>query len=93
MSRKREDIISSLIRKGFEEKIGDHHHLIYHQLDGLISTRRTKISRGKNYAEVGDNLLSLMARQIGLTKAQFLELVDCPMDQKKYEQVAQFGRK
>jgi hypothetical protein len=30
------------------------------------------------------NILSLMARQLHLTKKQFLDLIDCPLDEAGY---------
>jgi len=36
---------------------------------------------------IPDNLLAEMAKQCHLSKKQFFELLDCPMDQEKYEKV------
>jgi hypothetical protein len=44
----------------------------------------TKLSRGTNYRTIDDSLLSKMARQLHLTRAEFLELVDCDMDGPRY---------
>jgi hypothetical protein len=44
---------------------------------------RTRISHGAT--EYGDQLLTLMSRQIGLSKSELYRLVDCPMDAEKLE--------
>lgn len=85
MPRKRDVIISSLTRKGFRQDDGDHIFLIYVRIDGRVSTRRTKVSRGSSHREVSDINLGQMARQLGLTKGQLEQLIDCPMDRATYE--------
>jgi predicted RNA binding protein YcfA (HicA-like mRNA interferase family) len=81
MPRDAADIAKALLRKGFQEKGGDHR--FYHLIVDEKKTRVfTKMSHGKK--EVPDNLLSVMARQAGLTRKQFLELVDCPLSQGQY---------
>lgn len=86
MPRKRDQILSSLKKKGFREDSGDHIFLIYIREDGKTSSKRTKLSRGSHHHEVSDNLIGQMARQLGLTKRQFEDLVDCPMTRQVYEQ-------
>ena len=88
MPRKRDTIITSLVSKGFRREDGDHIFLIYVRQDGKTSTRRTKVSRGSSHREVTDINLGQMARQLGLTKQQFEQLVDCPMDRLTYENTA-----
>jgi hypothetical protein len=36
---------------------------------------------------MGDPLIHAMAKQCGLSKREFLDLVDCPMDQASYERL------
>lgn len=36
---------------------------------------------------ISDNLLSQMAKQCHLTKNDFIDLIDCPLTQDKYEQI------
>jgi len=50
---------------------------------GERSEIRTRTSH--NGQEIGDILLSHMARQVGLTKRDFLDLVDCPLSRAQYE--------
>lgn len=85
MPRDRKDIDAALQRKGFVHEDGDHHYYVYHNLSGKKTIKKTKMSRGTKHKTIGDNLLGQMARQLGLTKASFLELVDCTLDQKGYE--------
>lgn len=91
MTRDRDDIDAALCRKGFKRDERDHHYYIYWNLDGKKTTKRTKMSHGSSHKTVGDPLLGVMARQIGLTKRQFLELVDCTLTQKGYEGVIYSG--
>lgn len=88
MTRERSDIDSALQRKGFEKIEGDHWFYIYWNLSGKKTMKKTKISRGTSHKTVGDILLGKMARQIGLSKMQFLELVDCTLSRSAYESVA-----
>lgn len=89
-SRSSEDIKAGLSRKGFVKKNGDHVFLWFHY-EGKKTSIRTKVSHGD--AECGDSLLLLMARQLGLTKAEFLDLVDCPMSQDEFVRKATAARR
>lgn len=82
--RKQRDINAALTRKGFTTKQGDHSFYYFH-LNGMQI--RTKMSHGAKSSDVGDELLSFMARQCKLTKQKFLELVDCTCSQEDYEQI------
>ncbi|PHP64559.1 hypothetical protein CSC94_23770 [Zhengella mangrovi] len=88
MARDRKDIDASLQRKGFKRDDGDHHYYIYHNLAGRKTIKKTKMSMGTSHKTIGDPLLGQMARQIGVTKSSFLELVDCTLDQAGYEALA-----
>jgi hypothetical protein len=83
--RKRESVVAVMTKKGFRQDDGDHINLIYVREDGRTSSKRTKVSRGTSHKDISDINLGQMARQIGLTKKQFEELVDCHMDRKTYE--------
>ena len=75
--------------KGFEENDQrDHIFFAYRRQDGRLTRRRTKLSHGSAGSDVSDSLLSLMAKQLGLSKADFLKLVDCPMSREEYENVS-----
>ena len=88
MPRDRDNVVSSLTRKGFKKEGGDHEYFIYYNLVGKKTIKKTKVSRGSSYKTISDGLLSKMAKQVGITKPLFLELVDCTLDQTKYEAAA-----
>ncbi len=86
MPRDKKKVESGLTNKGFRQKEGDHHFFIYWTLDGKTSSIRTKTSHTPKMKEISDGLLGQMAKQCKLNKQDYLDLVDCPMDQKIYEQ-------
>ena len=83
MNRPRRDIEASLLAKGFQKREGDHHYFVYWTSDGRKSPLFTKTSH--NMRDIGDELLGRMAKQCGITKKEFLQLVDCPMSRAQYE--------
>lgn len=86
MPRKHRDIRTSLAKKGFEVNTQkDHVILTYRTMHGELTTVRTKLSHASSGHEVSDSLLGPMARQVGLSKADFLLLIDCPMDRSEFE--------
>lgn len=73
------DIDRALCAKGFvKDDSGDHPRYTY---PGTLMT--TKVSHGSGNS-IGDNLISLMAKQLKLTRAQFVDLVKCPMSEDGY---------
>ncbi|GHT13312.1 hypothetical protein FACS1894170_09160 [Planctomycetales bacterium] len=86
VNRKKKDVESALIRKGFV-CIDDGDHRFFHFPIGNRKILHTKTSRGTKTNDLGDDLISLMSRQCHLTKGQFLELVDCPMSKEQYEKI------
>ena len=78
--RKTRTIRAAFLSKGF---ISDetHHEMFWLVVGGKKTSIRTRISHGaKKY---DDQLLTLMSRQIGLSKTELYRLVDCPMDGEK----------
>ena len=71
---------AAFLSKGF---IADetHHEMFWLVVGGKKTSIRTRISHGAT--EYGDQLLTLMSRQIGLSKSELYRLVDCPMDGEK----------
>ena len=85
-SRHARKILAALSAAGFRrDDGGDHIRLVYWGRDGLRTSVHTKVSHGAG--EIGDDLLAKMARQCGLGKAAFLDLVDGRMDRDAYEAV------
>ncbi len=89
MSRARKDVESGLLAKGFQQADSHHHYFIYHDLAGKKTPVKTKTSHAGK--DLDDNLLALMARQIRLTKKQFLDLVDCPLTRDAYDLIVSTG--
>jgi hypothetical protein len=86
-TRSGRSIDAALRKKGFLRSV-DSDHVVYR----LFSTEkellaRTKMSHGMFGSSISVHLLSVMARQLHLTKAQFLELIDCTMDEKQYREI------
>jgi len=90
MPRDRDNIVDSLVRKGFKKDGGDHEYFIYYNKQGKKTMKKTKVSRGSSYKTIGDKLLSKMAKQVGLTNPLFLKFVDCSLDRDAYEETV-FG--
>lgn len=84
MPREKREVESALESKGFQHNVGDHNYFVYWSLTGKKSMAKTKTSHGSR-RDVSDDLLSQMARQCGVTKSNFLKLVDCPLQRPEYE--------
>jgi len=77
-------IDSALCKKGFRRTtIGKHIHYFFGE-DSLIVTH---MSHGAMSDTIAANLISKMARQLGLTKKQFLALIDCTLDKDGYREI------
>lgn len=75
------DVASALQAKGAVPS--ETHHTIYRlEIDGVV-TLVTRISHGAR--QLDDYLLGMMAKQCALRKAEFLDLVDCPMSAEDWE--------
>lgn len=80
MPRKHRNVRSGLSTKGFEiEENRKHIHFVYVDLQGRTTTARTMLSHAAASDDISDQLLGQMARQVGLKRSEFLDLVDCPM--------------
>lgn len=88
MPRKRDAIAKALTDKGFSvESSKRDHDFFFFEHSGKRLPLGTKLSRGTGYKEIGDSLLGPIAKQLKLSKAQLLQLVDCPMTREKYVEV------
>jgi len=85
MQRKARVVQSALLYKGFELKNTHHKFFSYVSTDGRLTSIKTRISQGEN--EIHDILLNQMAKQCHLSKEEFLDLVDCPLDRTRYEEI------
>lgn len=84
MPRDKRDVETGLSTKGFLRQEGDHHYFVYWSESGKKSMAKTKTSHGSG-RDISDDLLAKMAKQCGVTKGQFLKLVDCPLTRHEYE--------
>ena len=87
MQRDKRQVEAALEAKGFNRTEGDHCYFYYCTLEGKKTTARTKTSHTPKMKSIGDDLLGKMARQCHLTKPQFLNLVDCPLNRQGYEEL------
>jgi len=83
MPRAKRVVESSLLAKGFQQTNTHHRYFVYYTSSGAKTAVRTRTSQGAG--EIDDYLLGQMSRQCGLSKADFLQLVDCPLDRAGYE--------
>ena len=72
---------SSLKKKGFTPEEGD--HVFFHYLDdkGRKTSAWTKISHSAT--DIKEPLIKKMAMQTQLTKAEFIDLINCPLSKTK----------
>ncbi len=81
----RDDVVSSLCKKGFTEQAGGDHRYFRLILDGKDTGIFTMTSRGgKKYRTLGNDLVSSMAKQLKLPTKEFVKLVDCTMTGAEY---------
>lgn len=85
-SRKTKDIRKSLLVKGFQET-NTHHEMYWLYIGSRKTSVRTRISHSES--EYNDRLLSQMAKQVGLSKAEFDDLIECPLSRDEYVQLLQ----
>ena len=77
-------IDSSLTNKGFRRMDGDHarYHFYY---KGERTSIRTMVSHGEK--EIGDPLISRMAKETKLNKNQFTEFINCTLSEAAYIEI------
>jgi hypothetical protein len=85
MTRDKKEVEASLIKKGFRTKENDHRYFIYYDTTGKKQPILTKTSHSMKC--ISDDLLVQMSKQCKLTKKQFLDLVDCPLNRTEYEKI------
>ena len=86
--RSARDIEAALVKKGFQRVDGgDHIRFYFYGANNDAPIARTKISHGKDGNTVSAKLMGEMARQLRLTKSQFLALIDCTLSEEDYREV------
>jgi hypothetical protein len=84
MVLERDKVQSNLPKKGFEE-VRDGDHIFYHfKYEGKLTHIRTKVSHGTKYKFLGEDLVSLMARQCKVTTKAFRGLAECTVSHSEY---------
>ena len=84
MPRKARRVESALLAKVFRRIDSKHRKFFYVTTLGSETPIYTLLSQGGN-RDIEDGLLSRMARQCGLSRREFLALIDCPLTQDDYE--------
>ena len=72
---------SSLKKKGFKQKPGDHRYFYYYN-NGVLTDVRTKTSHCGQ--DINDYLINKMAKQVHLSKDDFIDLINCPLSKEEY---------
>ena len=75
------EVEAGLGRKGFKRSNTDHRYYILY-----INEKReaaTFLSHGKNQ-DIGAPLLGAMAKELGITAGEFIDLVKCPLSTEDY---------
>jgi len=83
--RRRNDVRRALQRKGFRESNSDHLKLVYYSICGQKTSVFTKISYGSSHKDISDDNLARMAKQCRLSRAEFDDLLDCPLSREEFE--------
>jgi len=82
------NIDSALVKKGFLRfQDSDHVRYRFFGPDNANPVARTKMSHGVVGDTIGAKLISEMARQLHLTKKQFLDLIDCTVSEEDYRTI------
>ena len=91
--RSAKEIDTALRKKGFWCK-SDGKHVRYSlvSFDVVKMGVNTSMSHGTSGTTVGLPLISLMARQLRLTKSQFLDLIDCNLSEEDYRGILDEGK-
>ena len=84
------EIDVALRKKGFRRDL-DGKHIWYYFQDGRGEDSGVKImiSHGVMGKTLGTPLISLMARQIHISKTQLLDFIDCSMSESEYRTILQ----
>ena len=84
MTKKVREIEAALSKKGFRQDAT--HHLYWHFfLDGKKTTVNTFFSHGAT--EIYGGRINQQARQLNLSKKQFLEFIECRLDEAAYQKI------
>jgi hypothetical protein len=74
-------ILNALLKKGFIED-RTHHSMMWFAHNGRKTNIHTWFSYGRKKAD--DSLLRLIARELGVTRKELLEFVECTLSEDAY---------
>ncbi len=75
------EVEAGLRRKGFKKSNTDHRYYILYITE--MREAATFLSHGKNQ-DIGAHLLSAIAKELGITASEFIDLVKCPLSTEDY---------
>ena len=85
MQISKDQIVRSLLKKGFKEEECKHHRQFFHVVDGRETGIKTFISHSPGIKVYGDELLAKMKGQLKLhSKKDFIDLLNCPLSAEGY---------
>ncbi|MBN1323883.1 MAG: hypothetical protein JW986_07810 [Methanotrichaceae archaeon] len=76
-----DEIETGLRRKGFKESYNNHKYFVLYFNNKKEAG--TFLSHGKN-RDIGNPLLSAMARELGISSSEFVDLIKCPLSTTDY---------
>lgn len=85
----RRKVESALLSKGFKQSETHHHYFIYYLISGKKTPVKTKTSHSPKEKSIDAARLNQMAGQCRLETAEFVNLVECPLDRDTYERLLQ----
>ena len=62
-------------------------HKLFWVKEGDTKITRTQIPRGKEYKELGEEILSRIAHQLYLTLSELKDALNCPMPEEKFHEI------
>lgn len=83
-SIERDDIERALSKKGWQLQPGNDHRYYRLLVGGKATKYMTKVSTGKKYKTLGNDLVSAMAHQMALTSKELNQFVDCSISGADY---------
>ena len=88
-NRSGRDIDGALRRKGFRRDSSGKHiqYFLTAVPDGPEPDIKTMMSHGMQRGTLSAKLIGEMSRQLHLTKKQFLELIDCTLNEDGYREI------
>ncbi|GAB1352748.1 MAG TPA: hypothetical protein PLK58_11620 [Candidatus Rifleibacterium sp.] len=89
----KDQIVKSLLKKGFAEETCKHHRQFFHIFEGRETGVRTYISHTPSLKVYGDSLLAKMKHQLRLNSKEDLgDFLNCPMSREQYvEKLISYG--